>query len=105
MALVTVSGYPCSGKSKRAEQLKAHLEARFQDPNYAGPRLKVVILSDETLSISRDAYSSESPAPTLHLSHLMPCVQMDVLKSQPEEHCSLQCRDRWDKTPCSLWTL
>jgi len=65
MALITVSGYPCSGKSTRAQQLKQHFEQRFQDPSYTGPQLKVVVLSDDTLNIPRDAYSnsrSEKPA-------------------------------------------
>ena len=57
MALVTISGYPCSGKSKRVSELKAALESRLQDPNYAGPQLKVKILSDEELYVSRDAYN------------------------------------------------
>lgn len=56
MALITISGYPCSGKSRRAQQLKSALESRLQDPNYAGPQLHVSILSDESLNISRDAY-------------------------------------------------
>ncbi|KAH8107968.1 chromatin associated protein KTI12 [Cristinia sonorae] len=65
MALITISGYPCSGKSTRAKQLKDSLERRLQDPSYTGPSLKVVILNDDTLNISRDAYSnsrSEKPA-------------------------------------------
>ncbi|TCD62026.1 hypothetical protein EIP91_007544 [Steccherinum ochraceum] len=65
MALVTISGYPCSGKSTRALQLKDHLERRFQDPSYPGQPLKVLILSDDILNVPRDAYSngrSEKPA-------------------------------------------
>ena len=57
MALITISGYPCSGKSTRAEQLRQHLEERLQDPSYAGPQLKVVVLSDDTLNLSRDVYN------------------------------------------------
>ncbi|EIW83086.1 chromatin associated protein KTI12 [Coniophora puteana RWD-64-598 SS2] len=65
MALVTISGYPCSGKSRRADQIKQHLEARLDAQEYAGPKLKVVILSDDTLNIDRTSYSdsrSEKPA-------------------------------------------
>ncbi|GJE97735.1 chromatin associated protein KTI12 [Phanerochaete sordida] len=65
MALITISGYPCSGKTRRAHQIKAALERRLEDPSYAGPQLKVVIVSDDTLNISRDAYKdsrSEKPA-------------------------------------------
>jgi len=65
MALITISGYPSSGKSRRAHQLKDFLEAQFKDPAYAGPQLKVLILSDDELNISRDAYNdsrAEKPA-------------------------------------------
>lgn len=59
MALITISGYPCSGKSRRAAQIKAHLEATLQQPNYIGPSLKVVLLSDDVLNIGRSAYNGE----------------------------------------------
>ncbi|KAI0744184.1 chromatin associated protein KTI12 [Daedaleopsis nitida] len=65
MAFITMSGYPCSGKSRRAEQLRAHLEIRLQDPSYDGPRLKVVVISDDSLNISRTVYNdgrAEKPA-------------------------------------------
>lgn len=56
MALITISGFPSSGKSRRALQIKAHLESRIQDPNYLGPKLKVSILSDDELKIDRSVY-------------------------------------------------
>ncbi|CAL1706625.1 unnamed protein product [Somion occarium] len=65
MALITISGYPSSGKSRRAIQLKNHLERRLRDPSYTGPKLKVQILSDDDLNIDRNVYSdsrSEKPA-------------------------------------------
>ncbi|KAI0072500.1 chromatin associated protein KTI12 [Panus rudis PR-1116 ss-1] len=65
MALITISGYPSSGKTRRAEQIKTHLEKRLQDPNYTGPKLKVHILSDDELNIDRSVYNesrSEKPA-------------------------------------------
>ena len=49
MALITIAGYPSSGKTRRAEQIKLDLERRLEDPSYAGPKLKVVIVSDDTL--------------------------------------------------------
>ena len=57
MALITISGYPCSGKSQRAVQIKQHLEARLADPSYNGPTLSVVVLSDDNLNIDRSAYN------------------------------------------------
>jgi len=65
MALVTISGYPCAGKSHRATQIKEHLEHRLADPSYTGPSLTVTILSDDTLNIPRSSYDdsrSEKPA-------------------------------------------
>ncbi|KIM83308.1 hypothetical protein PILCRDRAFT_819556 [Piloderma croceum F 1598] len=65
MALITISGYPSSGKSRRASQIKAHLETRLADQSYDGPKLKVSVISDDTLDVGRDAYGdskSEKPA-------------------------------------------
>ncbi|KAI6141576.1 chromatin associated protein KTI12 [Pisolithus thermaeus] len=65
MALITISGYPSSGKSQRAAQLKRHLGSRLADPSYTGPSLSVVLLSDDTLNIHRSFYNdsrSEKPA-------------------------------------------
>ncbi|KIK81342.1 hypothetical protein PAXRUDRAFT_15281 [Paxillus rubicundulus Ve08.2h10] len=65
MALITISGYPCSGKSRRAAQIKGHIEKRLADPDYTGPSLSVTVLSDDTLNIGREAYNdsrSEKPA-------------------------------------------
>jgi len=62
MALITISGYPSSGKTRRAFQIKAHLETRLTDPAYDGPKFKVSLLSDDTLNINREAYNGECPS-------------------------------------------
>ncbi|KAH9935713.1 chromatin associated protein KTI12 [Fomitopsis serialis] len=65
MALITISGFPSSGKSRRAHQIKAQLESRIQDPSYPGPRLKVSIISDDDLNVDRSVYGDgrlEKPA-------------------------------------------
>ena len=59
MALITISGFPSSGKSRRALQIKAHLESRIEQSDYAGPRLKVSVLSDDDLNIDRGVYGGE----------------------------------------------
>lgn len=59
MALITVSGYPASGKTRRVEQLKAFLEKKLQDTSYTGPLSKVVSISDDSLSIKRSVYDGE----------------------------------------------
>jgi hypothetical protein len=61
MALITLSGYPCAGKSHRATQIKDHLEQRLADPLYAGPALAVTVLSDDTLHLPRSAYDGAFP--------------------------------------------
>lgn len=57
MALVTISGYPCSGKSTRALKIKEAFEQRISDPKYEGPINKVILISDDTLGLSREAYN------------------------------------------------
>ena len=59
MAFITISGYPASGKTRRAEQLKQHFERRLQDPDYDGPPLKVVIVSDDSLNLRRSVYNGK----------------------------------------------
>ncbi|KAF8325156.1 chromatin associated protein KTI12 [Cantharellus anzutake] len=56
MACVTISGYPCSGKSTRCSEFKAYLEARFSSEDYDGDKYKVQVVSDEDLGISRSVY-------------------------------------------------
>ena len=61
MALITITGYPSSGKSRRAQQLKEYLENKLADPGYHGPTLKVVVLSDDDLNLSRSVYDGIHP--------------------------------------------
>ena len=56
MAFITFSGYPSSGKTHRAIQLKDYLDRRLADPPYNGQAQKVVILSDDSLNIDRFSY-------------------------------------------------
>ncbi|KAN0114123.1 Chromatin associated protein KTI12 [Russula decolorans] len=56
MALVTFSGYPSSGKTHRAIQLKEHLIRRLADPSSNALR-QVVVLSDDSLNIDRSSYN------------------------------------------------
>lgn len=69
MALVTFSGYPSSGKSRRAIQLKEHLDRRLADPSSTD--LQVVVLSDDSLSIDRSSYNGTVPVPFCPLSQSM----------------------------------
>jgi protein KTI12 len=58
--LITFSGYPSSGKTRRAIQLKEHLDRRLADPSCNTLR-QVVFLSDDTLNISRSSYNGTVP--------------------------------------------
>jgi hypothetical protein len=57
MALVTITGYPSSGKSTRASQIKAYLDTKLAADEYDGPKLTVEILSDDGLNLPRSAYN------------------------------------------------
>ena len=72
MALVTIVGYPCSGKSRRTAQLKESFQARLADPEYSGRKLEVVIIDDESCHVPTSVYDGELPVPSLdcHLYHL-----------------------------------
>ncbi|GAB1524682.1 kti12, chromatin associated [Rhizoctonia solani] len=76
MALVTLSGFPSSGKTRRAEQLKAYLEQKLQEnsENEETKGWRVSVLSDELLSIPRSSYDEsrlEKPARSALLSAIV----------------------------------
>ncbi|WVR03463.1 hypothetical protein IAU60_000454 [Kwoniella sp. DSM 27419] len=60
MALVTIAGYPCSGKSTRATQLQEYFTRRLGEADYEGPELQVVIVSDESSHVPRSTYDSSA---------------------------------------------
>ncbi len=68
MALLTISGYPCSGKTTRAVQIKEAFEKRISDGSYSGPATKVVLISDDTLGLSREGYNGTLMPPRFKLS-------------------------------------
>lgn len=61
MALITIVGFPCSGKTTRAKQIKEYLESRLRDPAYDGPRLSVLAVDDENSHVPRSTYDSKPP--------------------------------------------
>ncbi|BGP34258.1 kti12, chromatin associated [Rhodotorula toruloides] len=68
MAMITVCGYPCSGKTTRAHQLASFLQHRLNDPATPARHRsasKVVLINDESLGIAKAAYDdtrAEKPA-------------------------------------------
>jgi len=82
MALVTISGYPASGKTRRALQLKSYLEERLQDPAYTGPALKVAIVSDAETKVKRCVYDDgrqEKPARAALFTAVQRMINKDTI--------------------------
>ena len=59
MALVTIVGFPCSGKSTRAKQIKEYLEKRIAE-EAEGPKLSVILVDDDNSHVPRSTYDSMS---------------------------------------------
>lgn len=90
MALVTIVGYPCSGKTRIAEALVEDFTKRLADPSYTGPKLDVVHVSDENSHVARSVYDS-----AYHLlGHSMICtVIQDCTDSRQ------YIREEWSRKP------
>lgn len=59
MALITVTGYPCSGKSTRTEQFRSFLQSKLSSEDYAGSLKSIEVISDDKLGISRSSYDGQ----------------------------------------------
>jgi len=64
MALITISGFPCSGKSQRAHELSQYMACRIQGQ---GAFHSVQVISDDVLGLQRSVYDG------------MPCMFPDCL--------------------------
>ncbi|KAJ2888188.1 kti12, chromatin associated [Coemansia aciculifera] len=60
MPLIMMTGYPSSGKSTRALELRQLFEARLAEPQHQHRRLTVQIINDASLGVTHDAYGSAS---------------------------------------------
>lgn len=58
MALVTISGFPSAGKTRRAQELKAYFEAKLASGE-GSPITAVTIVDDESVHVTRAAYDGE----------------------------------------------
>ncbi|QDS67682.1 hypothetical protein FKW77_005272 [Venturia effusa] len=57
MPLITISGYPCAGKTYRSNQLREYFESKISassDPRIS--KIKVHQINDESLGVSRHVY-------------------------------------------------
>lgn len=85
MALLTISGYPCAGKTTRARQIKEYFEAKLAEPGYVGPAYSVVIIDEAGVNVTRAAYDGEALA---HVSSDSSCAHivsflLDSLSEKP----------------------
>ncbi|KAM0139686.1 hypothetical protein ACHAO1_002745 [Botrytis cinerea] len=62
MPLIILTGYPTSGKTYRATQLREYFHAKISSlpPSSPSASLRVHLISDHTLAISREVYNLES---------------------------------------------
>ncbi|KAJ2249466.1 kti12, chromatin associated [Coemansia sp. RSA 455] len=60
MPLIMMTGYPSSGKSTRALELKRLFEAKLSEPEHQHRRLTVQIIDDASLGVTHDAYAKPS---------------------------------------------
>lgn len=105
MALVTITGFPCSGKSTRAQQLKRDFEKRLKEPEYDGPALEVVVVDDESSHVPRSTYDcmyylSITAGGLFWLISTQPALR----KNRAVQACSPMSTARWGQTPSPLWT-
>ncbi|KAJ2368896.1 kti12, chromatin associated [Coemansia sp. RSA 2610] len=57
MPLIMMTGFPSSGKSTRAAELKSMFEERLARPENQHRKLSVQVISDDTLGVPRSAYA------------------------------------------------
>ena len=88
MALITISGYPCSGKTTRALQIKHLLVDFLKDPTYNGPLRSVELISDDHLNLNRAVYDRRSCCNLPRLLFIFLHQRVNLRKWQ-EELCML----------------
>lgn len=93
MAFITVSGFPSSGKSRRATQLYEFLSSKIQSPCYEGPFRTIEVISDDSLGLERSVYDGLC-SPTYTRDSLKG-AQKVTLKSLHEVPSSLQFNELW----------
>ena len=56
MPLIVLTGYPSSGKTQRTNEIKEYLSKRLTEENKS---LRIHIINDESLHVSKDAYKGK----------------------------------------------
>ncbi|WAQ89381.1 hypothetical protein PtA15_11A68 [Puccinia triticina] len=92
MALVVLSGFPCSGKTTRADQIKQMLESKIAQASDPPSAKTVILINDELLGVSRAAYDESktekvarasllsSTIRKLSKDHIVICDGMNYIK-------------------------
>jgi len=78
MALVTISGFPCSGKSQRAYELSQYMTCKVQDLGLESVFCSVQIISDDVLGLQRSVY--DGMGYIWGISSLMVCLCISYRK-------------------------
>jgi protein KTI12 len=56
MPLITITGYPTSGKSQRANEIKEYLAKKLAEENKS---YRIHVINDESLHVPKDAYKGK----------------------------------------------
>jgi len=75
-----VTGFPCSGKTTRAEQLRNHIQNKIKDEEYSGPLKTVVVINDDALNILRSSYD-DSKSEKISRATFFTALQREINRS------------------------
>lgn len=82
MALVIISGLPCSGKTTRSTELLEALSQRASAGDVSKKRFRFHHVTNETAHISPACFASqlaEKPARASYLSQVIRCIALDAI--------------------------
>src|SRR5260221_14270164 len=83
MALITVVGFPCAGKSSRTAELSEFLLGKVSTEEYTGPIKLVEDISDHSLAISPSVYNCTSFPADLHRAISNSAIFSDSASEKP----------------------
>ena len=96
MALITISGFPCSGKSQRAHELSQYMAGKIQDLGLEGIFRSVQIISDDVLGLQRSVYDGIWCVSSLTFCSYMNCRKLLWKASQRNPiHCCAEGSCPW----------
>ena len=81
MALITISAFPSSGKSRRATQIYDFLSTTLSSSS-SSPQLKVKVISDDDVGVDRASYDGRSLSSSFFSVLLTDTLQPDSLQEK-----------------------